>query len=91
MRYVIEFLYTDNNQLYQCDVELTPEEHARVDAFLNKLQAAGEIEPEGGGGAMLYEYHEPKPISFDELAKDWAWNKDSSGIGGISKNNRIKL
>jgi hypothetical protein len=89
MRYVIEFLYTDNNQLYQCDVELTPEEHVRVDAFLNKLVKAGEIEPEGGGGAMLYVYHEPKPISFAELHA--AWTDKHEGIGAMAKNHKVKL
>jgi hypothetical protein len=91
MHYVIEFLYTDNNQLYQTDVEMTPEESVRVEEFLKKLQNAGEIEPEGGGGAMVYEYVAPRPITFAELKKDWAWSNDSNGIGGIAKDRKIKL
>ena len=36
-KYTIEFLYADNKQLYQADVELSCEEYSRVDKFLRKL------------------------------------------------------
>jgi hypothetical protein len=91
MHYVIEFLYTDNHQIYQTDVEMTPKQAARVEAFLDQLVKAGEIEAEGGGGAMVYEFHQPEPISFAELKKSWSTGKDTSSIGGIAKLYKVKL
>lgn len=53
MKYTIEFLYTDNNQLYQEDVELTDAEYKRVNAFLTKLERAGSIELTVEGGSVI--------------------------------------
>ena len=43
-KYTIEFLYADNKQLYQADVELSCEEHSGVVKFLRKLERTGAIE-----------------------------------------------
>ena len=58
-KYTIEFLYTDNNQLYQEDVELTDAEYKRVNAFLTKLERTGSIELTVEGGSVIYPYCEP--------------------------------
>jgi hypothetical protein len=70
-RYTIEFLYSDNNQLYSDDVELTDEEHARVSAFLEKLDTAGVIEAEGGGSPLIFPYRAPRFVPFPELLTRW--------------------
>jgi len=57
MKYSIEFIYSDNNQVYLDDVELELEEFTRVSAFLYALEKAGVIEKEGGGGELIY--HSP--------------------------------
>ena len=54
MKYTIEFLYTDNNQLYQEDAELTDADYKRVNASLTKLERAGSIELTVEGGYVIY-------------------------------------
>jgi hypothetical protein len=71
MKYTVEFLYSDNNQLYQDMVELSPEEHDRVKAFLLALEKAGHIEAEGGGSEMIYPYHPPIFLDFGQLEANW--------------------
>ena len=56
MRYTIEFLYVDNDQLFHTDVELTPDELGRVSKFLTALERVGDIKREGGGDPMIWEY-----------------------------------
>jgi len=70
-KYTIEFLYTDNNQLYQEDVELTDAEYKRVNAFLTKLERTGSIELTVEGGSVIYPYCEPTFIGFEELKANW--------------------
>jgi hypothetical protein len=70
-KYTIEFLYTDNNQLYQEDVKLTDAEYERVNAFLTKLKRAGSIELTVEGGSVIYPYCEPTFIDFEELKANW--------------------
>jgi hypothetical protein len=70
-KYTIEFLYTDNNQLYQEDVELTDDEHKRVKTFLTKLEHSGSIELTVEGGSVIYPYCEPAFIGFEELKANW--------------------
>ena len=71
VKYTIEFLYTDNNQLYQDDVELTDAEYKRVNAFLTKLERAGSIELTVEGGSVIYRYCEPTFIGFEQLRANW--------------------
>ena len=71
VKYTIEFLYTDNNQLYQDDVELTDAEYKRVNAFLTKLERAGSIELTGEGGSVIYRYCEPTFSGFEQLKANW--------------------
>ena len=71
VKYIIEFLYTDNNQLYQEDVELTDAEYKRVNAFLTKLERAGSIELTIEGGSVIYRYCEPMFIGFEQLTANW--------------------
>ena len=70
-KYIIEFLYTDNNRLYQEDVELTDVEHNRVKTFLTKLEHSGSIELTVEGGSVIYPYCEPAFIGFEELKTNW--------------------
>ena len=70
-KYTIEFLYTDNNQLYQEDVELTDDEHKRVKTFLTKLEHSGSIELTVEGGSIIYRYCEPMFIGFEQLKANW--------------------
>jgi hypothetical protein len=72
MKYSIEFIYSDNNQVYLDDVELELEEFTRVSAFLYALEKAGVIEKEGGGGELIYPFSEPELSSFEDLQKRWS-------------------
>jgi len=71
MKYTVEFLYSDNNQIYQDMVELNGEEYKRVSQFLEAMENAGQIKSEGGGSPMIYPYHEPTFLSFGELEANW--------------------
>ncbi len=72
MKYSIEFIYSDNNQVYLDDVELELEEFTRVSAFLYALEKAGVIEKEGGGGELIYPFSETEFSSFEDLQKRWS-------------------
>lgn len=70
-KYTIEFLYADNKQLYQADVELSCEEYSRVNKFLRKLERTGAIELTTEGGCFIYQYRDPQFICFEQLEADW--------------------
>ena len=76
-KYTIKFLYTDNDQLYQTDVELEAEEVGQLSKFLTRLERAGEIKREGGCNPMIYAYHAPTFLSFEDLKANW-------GAGGLT-------
>jgi hypothetical protein len=84
-KYVIEFLYCDNNQLYQEDVELTLDQRARLLIFLCGLETNGVIESTEEASEFIYEYTEPNFIKFDRLKALWSQGSliDSADMYGV--------
>jgi hypothetical protein len=86
--FVIEFLYVDNDQLYQSDVLLTDKQYERINKFLDALREAEYIKPEGGGGFMIYPFVQPEPVSFKALKEHWT---DSEGLITTGKLYKVKF
>lgn len=74
MKYSIEFIYSNNNQVYLEDIELEPEEFDRLNTFLYGLEKAGVIEKEGGGGELIFPFSEPLFTDLEDLKQRWAHN-----------------
>jgi hypothetical protein len=69
--YTIEFVYTDNDQVYLEDIDLTVDEYVRLNSFLDAMEEAGEIKREGGGNPMLYPYTPSEFSTFARLELRW--------------------
>ncbi len=75
-KYIIEFRYADNDQIYAQDVELTPSEYKRVRRFLSQLLIAGEIrlvDPTDPQNIdfILYPVIDPDFLDFETLKQHW--------------------
>lgn len=83
IKYTIEFVYADNGQIYQNDVELTESERARIETYLIALEDAGHIEIPESSLPFVYTYTPPDPfINFETLQANWKngslldWGRD---------------
>lgn len=82
-KYTIEFIYVDNGQLYQNDVELTDSEHNRLESYLVALELAGHVEPLDSSSSFISSYipHD-EFIDFETLTENWKngslfdWGRD---------------
>lgn len=79
--YVIEFLYADNNQLFQTFAHLTEPESKQVQGYLERLKEYGEIEGLGdqGSGDFVGEWSIKPHPSMAELVKEFANNDSFAG------------
>ena len=86
MRYTIEFIYADNDQIYLDYIECTREEAKQIEDFLDKMEGIGQIKSSGDGGPMVYPYGEPQFITFGELQSNW-----EDGLISTAKDHEITL
>ena len=73
--YDLQFIYTDNDQVYNDTVKLNTAELAVVLSALAVLAAAGEIKsPDGSDGLdnMIVPYTDPVVLTLDQLKENWA-------------------
>ena len=87
MRYTVEFIYADNDQIYSDDIECTPEEAVRLEVFLMKLAiVVGYIKLGGESERFVVPYTEPEFIGFGELQANW-----DDGLISTAKDHGITL
>jgi hypothetical protein len=73
--YDIQFVYPDNDQVYNDTVKLNVDELAVVLSALTALVAAGEIRsPDGTDGVdnIIVPYMDPIVLTLDQLKENWA-------------------
>lgn len=90
-KYAIEFRYTDNDQRYDEDVELTQSEYERVRLFLSRLMDAGEIRPVDptdpqNVDSILFPVNDHQFLNFAILEQNWqhGFLIDMAGPHGFS-------
>lgn len=90
-KYAIEFRYTDNDQRYDEDVELTQSEYRRVRLFLSRLMNTGEIRPADptdpqNVDSILFPVNDHQFLNFATLEQNWQHGSliDMAGQHGFS-------
>jgi hypothetical protein len=70
-KYVLEFRYHDNLQVYSDVVELSLEELERVQTYIKALEDNGDILSVDEFSDLISLYQEPTFLTFDQLESNW--------------------
>jgi hypothetical protein len=73
-KYILQFNYADNGQLYEDFLLLTAAEASRLNGALELLFAAGDIRSADGdrtSASMLQPYAEPEFRTLSQMKKGW--------------------